>query len=211
MCWIKENESFNMKHYFRTAYAFQLWQKYCPQWSAWDPRGGTAAISEAKMSKCTWITMFFFFLNYVYLGLVEGISNNADLEFKREALFLCLPIALLMCFFLLYLSHSLYNSPEFLVYETGVFLFIILSMLAGYTQILIEIPHLGQCSSSQKALESHLPFKKKRFKAVWDGMTSMFVKSALAEYLIPWTKGNKKLIVPRTTLALKCVGQNMTT
>lgn len=109
---------------------------------------------------------FFFFLNYVYLGLVEGSSNTADLEFKREALFLCLPRALLMCFFLLYLSHSLYNSPEFLVYKTGVFLFIILSMLAGYTQILIKIPHLGQCSSSQKALESHLPFKKKRFKVV---------------------------------------------
>lgn len=209
MCWIKENESFNMSTISGLLMLFSCGRN-------------TVERVGSKRRPCGYFWgknvqvhvnyHVFYFLSYVYLGLVEGIFNTADLEFKREAIIPLSPKCLTHVFFsLLSLSHSLYNSPGFLVYETGVFLFIILSMLAGHTQILMVLPHLGQCSSSQKALESHLSFKKKRFKAVWDGMTSMFVKSALAEYLIPWTRGNKKLIVPRTTLPLRCAGQNMTT
>lgn len=38
----------------------------------------------------------------------------------------------------------------------------------------------------------------------------MFEKSALADYLIPCTRGNKKLIVTGTALTQRRVGQNMT-
>lgn len=176
----------------------------------WD--AAVLAVCEAEMSRCTWITVFWNIL--CIFESCGGIFNTADLEFKRETIIPCLsPKCLAQVFFFFFFPP--FPTPFLILLgpwytKQGFSVVIILSILAGHTQILMKSPYPGQSSSSQKALEFHLPFKEKRFKAVWGGMTSMFEKSALADYLIPCTRGNKKLIVTGTALTQRRVGQNMT-
>lgn len=87
----------------------------------WD--AAVLTICEAKMSRCTWITVFWSIL--CIFESCGGIFNTADLEFKRETIIPCLSpkcLAQVFWFFFFSLSHSLYNSSGSLVYKTGVFL-----------------------------------------------------------------------------------------
>ena len=61
-------------------------------------------------------------------------------------------------------AHSLWNSSRFLYAKQGFSFVIILSKLAGHTQILIKSPYAGQSSSSQKALDFTCHLKRKGLK-----------------------------------------------